>query len=101
MFGEPNEKPIAGQVSQTDGPPASFRLAIAYGLVRPHVHIMVDSYESCLAALNDIIARYRAGLIGERSRAPLSREEAIKLVKALGFMEGDAMRWLDGKPSRP
>jgi hypothetical protein len=61
------KSPIAGQVSQTDGPPASFLLAIAYGLVRPHVHIMVESYESCLGALNDIITRYRGRLVGDTS----------------------------------
>jgi hypothetical protein len=101
VFGEPNEKPHAEQVSQTDGPPASFRLAIAYGLVRPHVHIMADSYESSLAALNDIITRYRARLVGDSSRPTLTREQAVVLIKALGFTEGDAMRWLDAKPSRP
>jgi hypothetical protein len=62
---------------------------------------MANSYESCAAALDEIITRYRAGLTGERSRVTLSREQAIKLIRALGFTEGDAMRWLDEKPRRP
>jgi hypothetical protein len=62
---------------------------------------MADSYESSLAALNDIITRYRARLVGDSSRPTLTREQAVVLIKALGFTEGDAMRWLDAKPSRP
>ena len=59
---------------------------------------MADSYESCLAALDDIVGRYRAHFIGYRSRPMLTREEALEPIKALGFTEGDAIRWLDVKP---
>lgn len=79
---------------------ASCHVAIACGSVRHHIHFM-GSYESCLAALNEIIARYRAGLTGERSRVTLSCDQAIQLIKALGFTAGDAMRWLDAKAPRP
>jgi hypothetical protein len=58
---------------------------------------MAQSYKSSHAALDDIIRRYRAGQIG-RGRAALSREQAIELIKALGFTRGDAGRWLDPKP---
>ncbi len=65
------------------------------------VMLMAGSYESCLAMLDDIITRYRAGLIGQKTRLTLSREEAVRRIKALGFTEGDATRWLDAKPPRP
>jgi hypothetical protein len=61
---------------------------------------MGDSYESRVAAIDEIITRYRAGLTAERSRVALSRDQAIPLIKALGFTKGDAMRWLDAKPPR-
>jgi hypothetical protein len=61
---------------------------------------MVDSYEKLRAALDDIIERYRAGVAGDRTRATLCRKEAIERIKALGFTEGDAMRWLDSKGYR-
>ena len=62
---------------------------------------MAGSYESCLAALNDIIARYRSGRARDGTKLPLTRAEAIERIKALGFTEGDATRWLDPKPQRP
>jgi len=68
--------------------------------VRHHIYIMGDSYESCVAAIDEIITRYRAGSTAERSKVALSRDQAITLIKALGFTEGDAMRWLDAKPPR-
>jgi hypothetical protein len=58
------------------------------------------SYEKLRAALDDIIERYRARLVGDRTRPTLSRKEAIKQIRALGFTEGDAMRWLDPKRHR-
>jgi len=61
---------------------------------------MVDSYEKLRAALDDIIERYRARLVGDWARPTLSRKEAIDRIKALGFTEGDAMRWLDSKHHR-
>jgi hypothetical protein len=62
---------------------------------------MDDSYESHRAALDSIIERYRARFTRDRSQPALTREEAVKLIKALGFTEGDAMRWLGSKPPRP
>ncbi|MGO8914912.1 MAG: hypothetical protein ACLQJR_03275 [Stellaceae bacterium] len=67
------------------------------GMARRHIPAMVNSYEKLRAALDDIIERYRAGVVGDRTRATLNRKEAIELIKALGFTEGDAMRWLDSK----
>jgi acetate kinase len=78
----------------------AFASRFAYGLARHHIHVMEDSYESCLATLDAIITRYRAG-IGDRSKLTLTREEAVKRIKALGFTEGDALRWLDSKRRRP
>jgi hypothetical protein len=62
---------------------------------------MAQSYESSRAALDDIIRRYRSGLAGGRGGAPLSREQAVELIKALGFTRGDALRWLDSKQQNP
>jgi hypothetical protein len=61
---------------------------------------MAQSYESNRAALDDIIRQYRAGQSGDRRAMTLSREQAIELIKALGFTRGDALRWLDPKPPR-
>jgi hypothetical protein len=58
------------------------------------------SYEKLRAALDDIIERYRARLGGDGTRPTLSRKEAIERIKALGFTEGDAMRWLNSKRHR-
>jgi hypothetical protein len=63
--------------------------------------VMAQSYESSRAALDDIIRRYRAGRTGDGRATALSREQAIELIKALGFTRGDALRWLDSKPPRP
>jgi hypothetical protein len=62
---------------------------------------MAQSYESSRAALDDIIRRYRSGLAGGRGEAPLSREQAVELIRALGFTRGDALRWLDSKQQNP
>ena len=61
---------------------------------------MAESYERRLAKLDDIVERYCAGRVGDRSRAALTREQAVLLIRALGFTQGDAMRWLDAKPPR-
>jgi hypothetical protein len=65
-----------------------------------HIYVMANSYESSRAALDDIIERYRGSLTGDRARATLTREQAVELIKALGFTRGDALRWLDSKPPR-
>jgi hypothetical protein len=53
---------------------------------------MQRSYESLRAELDDIVARYRGAKDG------LTREEAVKRIRQLGFTEGDAERWLGSKP---
>jgi hypothetical protein len=73
----------------------------ANGLARRHIHVMADSYESCRAALDEIIRRYRARLVGDTSGPTLTRKQAVLLIRALGFTEGDAFRWLDANPGRP
>lgn len=63
---------------------------------------MAPSYESTRAALDEIIRRYRGDPAGDRRAGPaLSREQAIEMIKALGFTRGDAARWLDAKRSHP
>jgi len=63
---------------------------------------MAQSYESTRAALDEIIRRYRGAAAGDRRAGPaLSREQAIEMIKALGFTRGDAVRWLDSKSWRP
>ncbi len=73
----------------------------AYGILGHHIHAMSPSYESLRAELDEIVERYRAHLARDRSMATLTREEAVKRIRQLGFTEGDAVRWLDSKPRRP
>jgi hypothetical protein len=61
---------------------------------------MAPSYESFRAELDEIVERYRGDLPHDRSKGTLTREEAVKRIRKLGFTEGDAMRWLDQKPRR-
>ena len=60
---------------------------------------MSPSYESLRAELDEIVEGYRAHLPHD-GKVPLTREEAVKRIRQLGFTEGDAMRWLDQKPVR-
>jgi len=62
---------------------------------------MSRSYESLRAELDDIVERYRAHLKDDRSKGTLTREEAAKRIRKLGFTEADAARWLGSKPRRP
>ena len=62
---------------------------------------MSPSYESLRAELDEIVERYRAYLARDGSKVTLTREEAVKRIRQLGFTEGDAMRWLDQKPTAP
>jgi hypothetical protein len=55
------------------------------------------SYESLRAELDGIVERYQARLAGERGI--LTREEAVRRIRGLGFTEGDALRWLGSKPA--
>ena len=54
------------------------------------------SYEGLRAELDQVVRRYRADLADDRST--LTRDEAIKRIRKLGFTEGDALRWLGSKP---
>jgi hypothetical protein len=54
------------------------------------------SAEEWVAAVNEIVRRYRGGGADEA----ISREEAMSRMRALGISEGDAIRWLDVK-ARP
>ena len=59
---------------------------------------MPVSYESLRAELDEIVERYRAHRAGDGSKRGLTREEAVKRIRRLGFTEGDAVRWLGSKP---
>jgi hypothetical protein len=59
-----------------------------------YIHVMPLSYESLRAELDGIVERYRAP---DGSRVGLTREEAVKRIRQLGFTEGDAERWLGSK----
>jgi len=72
--------------------------AIAYGLTRGHITIMSPSYESLRTELDEIVERYRAHVARDGSKVALTREEAVKRIRQLGFTEGDAVRWLGSKP---
>jgi hypothetical protein len=60
---------------------------------------MPPSYESLRAELDDIVEQYRAYIARDESKAGLTRGEAVKRIRQLGFTEGDALRWL-GSPRR-
>ena len=62
------------------------------------IHAMQRSYESLRAELEDILEQYRAPFARDGSRAGLTRGEAVKRIRQLGFTEGDAERWLGSKP---
>jgi len=64
----------------------------------PIIHAMPRSYESLRAELEDILEQYRAPFARDGSRAGLTRGEAVKRIRQLGFTEGDAERWLGSKP---
>jgi len=64
-----------------------------------HIHVMPRSYESIRAELDDIVERYRAYTGRGVGKGGLTREEAAKRIRELGFIEGDAERWLGSKPS--
>ena len=59
---------------------------------------MAPSYESLRAELDDIVERYRAHSARDGGKGGLTREEAVKRIRQLGFTEGDAVRWLGSKP---
>ena len=52
---------------------------------------MPRSYESLCAELEDILERYHVPTWREDG---LTRAEAVKRIRKLGFTEGDAKRWL-------
>jgi hypothetical protein len=60
---------------------------------------MRRSYESIRAELDDIVERYRAHAAHDEGKGGLTREEAVKRIRQLGFTEGDAERWLGSKPT--
>jgi hypothetical protein len=59
---------------------------------------MPRSYESLRAELDDIVERYRAHIARDGIKAGLTRGEAVRRIRQLGFTEGDAERWLGSKP---
>jgi hypothetical protein len=62
------------------------------------IHIMQRSYENLRAELDDIVERYRAHTARDGGKDGLTRQEAVKRIRQLGFTEGDAERWLGSKP---
>ncbi len=59
---------------------------------------MRRSYENLRAELEDIVERYRADTARDGGKDGLTRVEAVKRIRQLGFTEGDAERWLGSKP---
>jgi len=67
--------------------------------LRYHIHVMPRSYETLRAELEHILERYRAHATArDDGRGGLTREEAVKRIRLLGFTEGDARRWLGSEP---
>jgi hypothetical protein len=60
---------------------------------------MPRSYESLLAEIDAIVERYRAHSGSDLGRLGLTRTEAVKRIRELGFTESDANRWLGPKPA--
>ena len=60
---------------------------------------MRRSYENLRAELDDVVERYRAHTARDGDKGGLTREEAVKRIRQLGFTEGDAARWLGSKPA--
>ena len=58
---------------------------------------MPRSYESIRAELEDILKAYRAHAARDGDKGGLTREQAVKRIRQLGFTEGDAERWLGSK----
>ena len=85
------------QAAKLSGP-AAVVWRFAYDASGRHINIMTRSYESLRAELDDIVERYRAHAAGDGSKPGLTREEAVKRIRQLGFTEGDAARWLGSKP---
>jgi hypothetical protein len=54
------------------------------------------SYEGLRAELDQVVGRYRAHSADDRDT--LTREEAVRRIRKLGFTAGDAFRWLGSKP---
>jgi hypothetical protein len=52
------------------------------------------------AELDEIVERYRAQFHHDGRKPIMTREEAIKRIRKLGFSAGDAMRWLGRQPPR-
>jgi hypothetical protein len=59
------------------------------------------SSEEWLAAVDDIIRRYRTHSVELGRKAPLTQEEAIAALRRLGLTTGDALRWLSEAARRP
>jgi len=53
------------------------------------------SYEGLRAELDQIVGRYRAHSADDQGT--LTREEAARRIRKLGFTAGDALRWLGSK----
>ena len=60
---------------------------------------MRRSYETIRAEIDAIVEQYRAHGRSEAARRGLTRAEAVKRIRQLGFTESDAIRWLGPKPS--
>jgi hypothetical protein len=56
------------------------------------------SAEEWIAEFDKVIDQYRNG---EPRSAPLTRKQAIDRLMQLGFSEGQAVRYLDRKRTRP
>src|SRR5713226_9630513 len=62
-----------------------------------HIHSMPHSYESLRAQIDATVEQYRAHSRGDVGKPGLTRAEAVKRIRQLGFTESDANRWLGPK----
>ena len=58
---------------------------------------MPRSYESLLAEIDAIVEQYRTHRGSDLGRLGLTRAEAVKRIRQLGFIESDANKWLGPK----
>ena len=75
------------------------QIRFAYARGRTHLISMPRSYERLRAEIDAVVRQYRAHCGSDLGRLGLTRAEAVKRIRQLGFTENDANRWLGPKPA--
>lgn len=59
----------------------------------------LPTFEGVFLSLNTIVDAYFNTVFSTNASQPHLHEKAVTEIKALGFSEGDAVRWLSKKPT--